>query len=63
MEVDLSPFTVIFMYLLPSALDKLKTKLEIQLEAGKTIITILWPINGWENYQRELNGSYFYSKK
>ena len=39
---------IIYFYLMPEAIPKLKLKLESELKKGTKIISFAWPINGWD---------------
>jgi predicted TPR repeat methyltransferase len=51
LKADLSESTILFMYLLPEALEKLKPILEEQIRRpGVLLIVEQWPLLGWEHY-------------
>lgn len=47
MDVDLSNATVVYQYLYPSIIEKLKKKYETELRIGSRILSIDFPISGW----------------
>ena len=48
-DVDISDATVVFMYLVPKALERLKPKLLKELKPGTRIVTVTYPIPGGLN--------------
>jgi len=70
MNVDLSEATIVVVYLLPEALNKVKSKLLPYLQHGKLnkVVSVKWPIEGeeWEQLQDDKwkqEGFYVFSKK
>jgi len=60
-------FSILYLYLLPAALEKLKDKLLTQLQRGVTVICMGWPVEGWSSYlfQKEVTkgqGFYIYKR-
>jgi len=47
-EADLSPATVVFCYLYPSASYALRAKLEAELKAGTKVVMEAFPVPGWK---------------
>lgn len=47
-RVDLSPATVVTIYLVPESMELLRPQLEIQLRPGSRIISHGYPVPGWE---------------
>lgn len=45
---NLKKYNVVFIYLLPSSLEKLKQKLQTELEPGTRVVTHSFAIKGWE---------------
>ncbi len=46
-DVDLSNATVVYQYLYPSVIERLKEKYEAELRIGTRILSIDFPISGW----------------
>jgi SAM-dependent methyltransferase len=46
-NTNLCTADLIYVWLMPEALPKLKTKFEKELKKGTKIITYVWPIEGW----------------
>lgn len=51
-DLDLTPATVITIYLLPWALELLKERLLQRLQAGVRIVSYWYPIQGWDKFER-----------
>ena len=47
-KVDLSEMDIIFFFLMPSIIPKLKEKFEKELKPNTKIIVYVWGIKGWE---------------
>ena len=47
-NVNLSDANIIYFFLMPERIAKLKTKFEKELNKGTKIISYVWPIKGWE---------------
>ncbi len=45
---DLSKVDVVYMFLMPEAYAKIRSKLEAELKPGSRVVTYVWPIEGWE---------------
>ncbi len=61
MDADLSPATVIFCYLFPTASEALKPKFEKELKAGTRVVMESFSVNGWEPERTiERGGKWFY---
>jgi len=65
LETDLSNCTVCWLYLLPDGLNQVKSKIEMLLQRGGRVITILW---GFDGLVSEVNNSakvaiHLYTKK
>jgi len=60
-QENLGEYDVVFMYLLPSDIAKLKIKLEKELEKGARVVTHSFRVKGWEPTDMiELKGHKFY---
>ncbi len=46
-SVDLRDADVVYLWLLPASLPKIKEKLERELKKGANVVTCTWPIEGW----------------
>ena len=44
---NLGDADIVYFYLMPEAIPKLRLKLESELKKGTKIISFAWPINGW----------------
>ena len=61
MDADLSPASVIFCYLFPTASAALKPKFEKELKPGTRVVIESFSINGWEPERTiERTGKWFY---
>lgn len=47
-RVNLSDADVIYFFLMPAIVEKMKVKLERELKPGAKVIAYVWPIDGWE---------------
>ena len=47
-KVNLSEADIVFVFLMPRIMQKLKEKMEKELKPGAKIICYAWPIPGWE---------------
>jgi SAM-dependent methyltransferase len=48
-KTNLAEASVIFIFLLPKCYERLKNKLERELEPGSRVVVGVWPIKGWED--------------
>jgi SAM-dependent methyltransferase len=55
-ELDLSTATVIVIYLLPDAIEEIKSKLEEAVRNGATLICNTWGPKGWKFIEKKLCG-------
>ena len=53
--VDLKDADVIYFFLMPKTIEKLKPKLEKELKRGAMVISYIFPINGWEALKTDKN--------
>jgi len=61
LEVDLSPATVVFCYLFPTASEALKPKFESELRSGTRVVMDSFSIRGWKPADAlEWGGKWFY---
>ncbi|MBI5370367.1 class I SAM-dependent methyltransferase [Candidatus Uhrbacteria bacterium] len=64
---DLSPYNVVYLFLMPETYKKIRRKLTSELASGARVITYVWPIPGWTpSYVDRVEGSpdlYVYVKK
>ena len=61
MDADLSPATVIFCYLFPTASEVLKPKFEAELKPGTRVVMESFSIDGWEpDKTLERGGKWFF---
>ena len=61
LDVDLSPATVVFCYLFPTASEALKPKFESELQTGTRVVMESFSIRGWEPEKTlERGGKWFY---
>ena len=51
LQVDLSPATVVTLYLLPSANVKLRPRMEKELKKGSRVVCHDFEVPGWDPYQ------------
>lgn len=51
-DVDLRPADVVTMYLLTSANEKIRPKLEREHRSGARVVTHDFPVPGWQNEKR-----------
>ena len=66
-KTDLRDVDVVYFFLMPDKIDRLKEKLMRELKPGAKVISYVWPIKGW-NADRELieeghTSLYLYTKK
>ncbi len=47
-RTDLSKADIVYVYLLPRVLDRMRQKMETQLKPGTRVIVSTWPVTGWE---------------
>lgn len=47
-KYDLSDADVIYVWLMPAAMPKLKKKFEAELKPGTKVVAYIWPIKGWK---------------
>jgi len=47
-KTNLSDADIIYVWLMPEVMSKLKIKLEQELKKGTKVITYVWPIEGWQ---------------
>jgi SAM-dependent methyltransferase len=52
-QTELSPATVVSLYLTPDANELMRPKLEEQLEPGSRVVTHNYPISGWTSARKE----------
>lgn len=45
---DLSPYDVVYLFLMPATYEKIRSKLERELKPGARVVTYVWPMPGWE---------------
>lgn len=48
---DLKDADVVYIFLMPDAFEKLKAKFTKELKPGARVISLVWPIKGWEPSQ------------
>lgn len=58
-NVNLKNYDVIVMYALPNMMHQLRQKFEAELQPGAKVISVAFPIDGWEHTSVE-NGVYVY---
>lgn len=47
-HTDLRDADAVYFFLMPTIVEKMKTKLERELKSGTKVIAYVWPIDGWE---------------
>ncbi len=48
-KTNLSDADIVYFWLLPEAMPRLKDKLEKELKKGSRVVSYVWPVNGWEH--------------
>mgnify|MGYP002725698941 CR=1 FL=1 len=47
-KVDLSDADIVYLFLMPEAYEKIRSKFEAELKSGTWVISYVWPIPEWE---------------
>ena len=60
-KIDYRPYSVVTLYGFPSIMERLRLKFETELEPGSRVISLSFPIPGWQE-TRKVEGIYVYER-